>query len=166
MKAFEIIKSDYNTRYRIFGRDVLTFHHYYRMVFDCKKASLTMPEQFDILNLDYELITRYCEGFDVLKFFEVCKKKFVGFIVMDSQDPVGYICGSCKKNRLYIKYVYVYPSYRGHGYSQNLINIIKEKTCLQGYYLNVRPNNIAAVKSYERAGGVFRMNSNIAQCLN
>lgn len=95
---------------------------------------------------------------EVSKYFERIfhSKKDYHFMVMVNEETIGHVSLAKRQNSWYETQIIIgEKKYWGFGYGPKAIKSIIKKTKLLGIskiYLEVRPTNIRAIKTYERCG--------------
>jgi ribosomal-protein-alanine N-acetyltransferase len=81
--------------------------------------------------------------------------KAVAFVALDDDRVVGYTIGACIDVELHITNIAVASEYQGRGIGSALLlkmeRVAFERDCTFAY-LEVRTNNVAAIKMYEKHG--------------
>lgn len=162
------IENKENFSIKILNRNLFTYYNH--LIYEiCDKIDCF----FDTSKLKIELMNEdnisKCSNSDfdpkyILKLKKKYPNKFVGIILMTEKgDICGYICGLYPKSKeiqyrieyidFFVKYVYIYPKYRGKRLVQVLFCRLFETIDKEKIFLAVRKNNMAAIKAYEKIGG-------------
>ncbi len=170
-----MIKVDKNENYsiKIFNHNLYTFYNHW--IYKITQQGLSNlkininGEQYRAILMDKNTIP-CCQNSEfsieyMQKLKETYPQQFVGIILFNLDNEIcGYICGLYPDSKeiqykikyvdFFVKYVYVYPEFRG----KNLVSVLfkelfrairPDQLCLA-----VRKNNLPAIKAYEKIGGV------------
>ena len=160
------IKNDIHWGIWILNKPVLVVKKYYNMLCQYLKDwnIIPVPEDMTFVSIN-ESNVLWCEqpGLHTVKFMNAnTEKGFLGLIAVRGEGQiVGFICGAdCRTDwqysdiddTFYIKYVFVFPEYRGNRYTGILIREVTARAGKKFLMLNVRTNNNVAIRAYEIIG--------------
>lgn len=120
-----------------------------------QKDIIIRPMRFDDLTEVYKLEKKLFSNPWPKSFFEHDLKstQTIGFVVEQEGFVIGYSIATCEDRKLHLTNIAVDQNYQRQGIGSRLMQIIERNAQERGcssVYLEVRPNNTAAIHMYKK----------------